>query len=65
MFKETDGSFYIISVYPEALEQNKNNIYEVITDFLSNDNLKSSQKGEMLKPGTINFSIMNRIKPFE
>ena len=48
MFKETDEGIYITGGYTEALEQNEPNVYEVVAEFLTNEDLESAKKGRTL-----------------
>jgi hypothetical protein len=48
-YKETDEGIYITGGYTEALEQNEANVYEVVAEFLTNEELESAKKGRTLK----------------
>jgi PKD repeat protein len=48
MFKETDEGVYITGGYTESLELNEPNLYSIVADFLTNEELASNRKGRTL-----------------
>jgi F0F1-type ATP synthase epsilon subunit len=48
-YKETDEGIYITGGYTEALEQNEANVYAIVAEFLTNEELESAKKGRTLK----------------